>query len=299
MFNPRTTTYLMGALALLGSALAPRVAHAQLAYAYGISQFGGTGQCGSADQTHAVHTSTATAFLAPFSLMTSAGRWSQALPHNDMAGRGSFFTDASKAASCACTADDLRGGFGVDRADVIFVHTHGGRTTSAPYYTSLLMGDSNYDCRVRTNENMLFGNNTGTLDIAVVKACQSGDYNVWANGGYRQQFTTPSSSFTVWNAFHGDSSCGSHVASYTLLYSLSSEFDGVGENWIDAAYDDSDDANDDDCPVSIVMGSTPSAREHMYEHGGWNDRENTGSKTGSTYFYIPGCDPSHGVALPE
>lgn len=299
MFNRRSSVGLMGALALVGAALAPRAARAQEAHGYGISQFGASGQCGSSDQTHDVHTVSTANFLLPFTMMAAQGRWTQSIQRNDTAARGSYFTDASKTATCSCAADDLRTDYGADEADVIFVHTHGGRTTTAPYFTSLLMGNSTYDCRVRTNENMLFGNGTGDLDIAVIKACQSGDYNVWRNGGYRQQITTPSSSFTMWNAFHGDSSCGGHVASYALLYSISSENDGVGENWIDAAYYDSDDANDDDCPVSIVMGASSSAREHMYEYGGWNDRENTGSKTGSTYFYIPGCDPSNGVVLPD
>lgn len=279
-------------------ALAPSAALANETHVYGIAQFGGAGQCGDIDDTHTVHTTTAGAFLAPFTIMTAFGRWSEAYARNDTSARGSYFTDASQAATCACTADDLNTDDGTDDADVIYVHTHGGRTTSSPYYTQLLMGNSSYACLPRTDNNMLFGNGSGDLEIAVIKACQSGDYNVWQNAGYRQQFNTSSGTFTVWNAFHGDSSCGSWVTTYVSDYAWSSEYDGVGENWMDAAYDNDSGSNTDDCPVSIVMGSTSSLREHMYEYGGWNDRENTGSKTGSTYYYFSGCDPDNGVVLP-
>lgn len=265
---------------------------------YGIANFGGSGQCGSSDQTHTVHTSTAANFAYTFNLLKTIGLWDQVNTLNNTSARGSYFTDASKAASCACTADDVATNAGTDEADIFYVHTHGGHDANS---SSLLMGNSSYDCSVRTNQNMLFGNpgGSGDLDIAVVKACQSGDYDVWKAGGYRQQLTDSDSSFTVWNAFHGDSSCGSHVASYVKWYSLFSINDGVGENWLDAAYDVDSGANNDDCPVSIVMGSSKSARENMFEYGGWRDRKNTGAKTGSTYFYMAGCDPNHGVTLPK
>lgn len=281
-----------------GAVALPRTAHAlNETQVYGIAQFGGTGQCGSSSQTHTVHTSTAAAFRSTFDLLSLIGLWDTAHTRNNSSARGSYFTDATKAASCACSADDMAADAGTDEADVIYVHTHGGHSTS-PAYSSLLMGNSSYDCSVRTNQNMFFGNSSGAgdLEIAIIKACQSADYDTWLNGGYRQQITNSTSTFTVWNGFHGDSSCGSHVTSYVGDYSSSSIFNGVGENWLDEAYDSS---GDDDCPVSIVMGSSHSARVNMYEYGGFRDRKNTGSKTGSTYFYIAGCNPDNGRTLPQ
>ena len=272
--------------------LAAGSAHAfEELHVYGIANFGSAGQCGSPGQTHTVHTSTAAGFSANFTILQTLGLWDEVNTRNNTDARGSYWTDASKAAG----ADDLRTDFGVDDADVLYVHTHGGhRTTDSSSH--LLMGNSSYECRPRTNTNMLFNSD---LDIAVIKACQSGNYEVWSNGGYRQQITQTTSSFNMWNAFHGDSSCGSHVTTYVTSYSLASNYNGAGETWIDVAYDPDPDPDQDDCPVSIVMGNSSSNRELMFEYGGWLDVKATGDKTGSSYFYIGGCDPSGGQVLPN
>ena len=159
------------------------------------------------------------------------------------------------------------------------------------------MGNSSYDCSVRTSSNMLFDTD---LEITVVKACQSGDYRVWQAGGYDRltDFNAANSDFTMWNAFHGNSSCGSHVKRYVKSYAKNSTYNGVGENWIDAAYRKWIGRNNDDCPVSIVGGSSASKRSKMFEYGGWRDRKDTGSKLDSDYFYVSGCNPSSGVKLP-
>lgn len=264
-------------------------------HVYGIANFGGSGQCGKADMTHSVHTSTAAAFRAPFELLQLGGLWDEISTRNNSSARGTYFTDASKNAN----GDDHAAGSGADEADVIYVHTHGGHDLDG---TALSMGNASYMCEVRTDSHMLFGQGGAghDLDIAVIKACQSGDYQTWKLGGYGPDFTDPSSGFTVWNAFHGDSSCGGHVTSYVGDYSATSMNNGVGENWLDEAYDGAFWWWEyDDCPVSIVSGSSKSARKTMYEWGGFRDRKNTGSKTGSTYFYVAGCDPDHGVKLPE
>lgn len=272
----------------------PSLAERNEAHVYGIANFGGSSiQCGNSDQSHSVHTSTAAAFLAPFLTRKANGLWDQVSTRNNWRARGTYWTDASKNSA----GDDIDVGDGVDDADVIYVHTHGGHGTS-PARSSLLMGHASYECRVRTDNHMLFGNGAGDLEIAVIKACQSGDYDTWLNGGYRQQFTRSESRFTVWNAFHGDSSCGDHVTVYVGDYAASSFTSGVGENWLDEAYDAT---GDDDCPVSIVMGSNASKRDDMYEYGGFRDRKNTGNKTGSTYYFISGCRPESGTGrtLPD
>jgi hypothetical protein len=283
----------------LGLTLAAAPAHAlNETHAYGVASFGGTGQCGTSDLSHSVHTSTAASFSWVFNVMKAGSLWDQVSTLNNTSARGSYFTDSTKGGSCGCSADDMAAGAGADEGDIFYIHTHGNHNSNS---SGLLMGNSSYDCEARTNQNMFFGNPSGSgdLDIAVVKACQSGDYGVWKAGGYRQQMVSSDSSFSVWNAFHGDSSCGSHVTSYVKFYSLFSILDGVGENWIDAAYDDDSGADSDDCPVSIVFGSSSGVRHNMFEYGGWADRKNTGTKSGSTYFFINGCDPDSGVMLPN
>jgi hypothetical protein len=265
-------------------------------HAYGIANFGGKGQCGDSGMTHPVHAQTAAAFASWFTTLKAFGLWDDVHILDNGSARGSYFTDKSKAGSCGCTADDAHTDRGADEPDVIYVHTHGGHSASSRAFTSLSMGNSSYDCSVQTDENMLWNSD---LDLAVIKACQSGDYDTWSNGGYRQAFTKPKSVFRMWNAFHGDSSCGDHVTSYVKWYVQSSTYDGAGENWLDAAYAENSGDGDNDCPVSIVMGSTHAKRVALFENGGWKDRKDTGDKTGSTYFYFKGCAPSSGRKLPE
>jgi hypothetical protein len=309
MSNRRWFSVLAGAPVILGGLLVlPSTAMAlDEMHVYGIANFGHSGECeDDTSLSHSVHTSTAAAFRANFSFLQSVGLWDEVATRNNTSARGSYWTDSSKAASCACSTNDMATDAGADEADVVFIHTHGWHEApswmfpSTPAYSGLVMGNSSYDCGVRTDQNMRFGNpaTSGDLEIAVVKACQSGDYDVWKNGGYRQQITTSDSTMTMWNAFHGDSSCGDHVTDYVGDYAAESLVDGVGENWIDEAYDNSW-FGDDDCPSSIVFGASFAARESMYEHGGWRDRKNTGSKTGSTMFFIGGCDPSGGRTLPD
>lgn len=265
-------------------------------HVYGIANFGGSGECGSSGMTHPVHADTAAAFAKWFNDARDDGKWDDVRTRNNKDARGRYFTNWSKAVGCLCAADDSRANFGADEADVIYVHTHGNHSTSAPWFSSLSMGNSNDSCAARTDANMFWDDD---LDIAVIKACQSGDYDVWANGGYRQQFTNSGSGFRMWNAFHGDSSCGDHVTTYVSWYASSSFHDGVGENWLDAAYDVVPGKNNDDCPVSIVFGETRSKRIALFENGGWRDRKSTGKKTGSTYFYFEGCNPPNGRKLPS
>jgi hypothetical protein len=292
------------ALLLCVAVALPASARAQLkeAIVYGVAEFNGAGQCASG-ATHTVHTDTAAGFLDNFITLQATGDWDSALTRNNGDARGSYFTDASKATSCACTAADS-GDYGADDADVFYIHSHGVHVAdpvTGSYYSSVSMGTSSYDCNVRTDNNMFWGDAAGGGDLgfAVLKVCQSGDYDVWSNGGYRPQLTDPDSTFRMWNAFHGNSSCGPFVTTYVTSYASSSNYSGVGENWLDEAYDQDPGTNDDDCPVSIVMGESKTMTNELYEHGGWLDRKGTGDKNMSTIHYIAGCDPSAGITLPN
>ena len=283
-----------GVVAAMASAptlLAASVNAAHETHSYGVAQFGGSGECGSSGSTHTVHEDTSDAFDDVFDDMQSDGIWDSSYMRDNKLCRGSYWEDASKQAS----GDDLRSNYGVDEADVVFIHTHGGHTTGSAYRSFLSMGNSSYDCSVRTDDDMLWD---ADLDIAVVKACQSGDYDVWLNGGYRQEYVDRDGQMRMWNAFHGDSSCGNHVKRYVEDYAEDSIYNGVGENWLDEAFDIDWGSNNDDCPSSIVFGSSSGNRDSMYEYGGWRDRKNTGTRSGSTFYSISGCDPSNGRTLP-
>lgn len=232
---------------------------------------------------------TAAAFKGTFDYYKNLLMWDATRAANDAYARGTYWTDASRTLPCSgCTAADNTT-YGADTPDVAFIHTHGSHTTTA---SQILMGSAAYGCNIFSNQNILFGNTD--LEIAVVKACQSGDYDVWANGGYNGM-TSLTGEFSMWNAFHGDSSCGSHVTSYVGSYVASSFYDGAGENWLEEAYDS---WGADDCPVSIVWGGTSTDRESQYRYGGWLDRKSTGFKSASTIFYVAGCAPDNGRVLP-
>ena len=293
--NPKLTA-IPFALALAGAGPAFALDELQV---YGIANFNGSGQC-SSGKSHQRHVTTAALFSAPFQILIGAGLWDGAATVNNSSARGSYFTDAGKAGACGCSADDLNVDRGIDDPDVIWVHTHGSHTASGgSYYSNISMGTNAYVCEPRTDQNLRVGQNGGDLDIAVIKACQSADYDVFVNGGYRAQITTSTSGFSMWNGFHGDSSCSSSTEIAALTYAWSSFSDGAGENWIDLFYADAPTIDDDDCPASIVMGATAIDRNNMYAFGGWLDRKNTGSKTGSVMFSIAGCDPSRGRVLPS
>ncbi|WP_158619433.1 MULTISPECIES: hypothetical protein [unclassified Corallococcus] len=276
-----------------GAALAlllPAAALANETHVYGIANFGGPGQCNA--ESHSVHTATAAEFANYFNSLKSNGLWSDVRTINNSSARADFWTDYSK---LPAEAKDTQANFGVDDADVLFVHTHGGHN-EANLRSWLVMGTNADACSAVTDTHMSLN---GKLNIAVVKACQSGDYQVWKQGGYRRALVTPNSGFTMWNAFHGDSSCGNFVKTYVKGYVANSRREGAGENWLDAAYDVDEGENNDDCPVSIVFGETKAQRIAMYETGGWRDRQYTGRKVASHIFYVGGCDPSGGQKLPE
>jgi hypothetical protein len=278
-------------VALLLTAIAASGNAADELHVYGIANFGGKGQCASSEMTHSVHTETASSFALWFNVLRQAGKWDDVRTRNNSSARGTYFTDSGKVA----TGQDSTTNFGADEADVIYIHTHGGHSATGAGHSSLSMGNSSYICTVQTNSHMLWNSD---LDIAVVKACQSGDYGVWSSGGY-DSFLNSKSPLSMWNAFHGDSSCGGHVTSYVFWYAITSTYNGVGENWLEAAYDREEGSNNDDCPVSIVFGETSAKRLSMFENGGWKDRKDTGKKTGSTYFYYEGCNPDNGSKLPN
>ncbi|GEN12426.1 hypothetical protein SAMN05443572_103111 [Myxococcus fulvus] len=290
--KPRKHTLNWTSQALVGALLLPSAVLANETHVYGIAEFGGASSGLCEAKTHKVHTKSAAEFASYFTSLKNSGKWSDVRTLNNGSARANLWRDAALVSSP--NGEDDRANAGVDDADVVFVHTHGGHNLS--YNQSWLVMGSNVDgCSAITN-HMRLGNTK--LNIAVVKACQSGDFEVWKAGGYNGLAPT-SSSFTVWNAFHGDSSCGNFVKRYVKRYVSQSRSTGVGENWIDEFYDRDVGKNNDDCPVSIVFGETEAKRLKMFESGGWTDRHNTGPKTRSSYYGVYECDPDNGMKLPS
>jgi hypothetical protein len=285
-------------LPALGGLLLATPADAEAAHevhVYGVDRFG-TGACGENDMTHDVHVESAGWFADAFEHLRAADLWDQVSYISNGDVQVGLFADISKCPSCGADTTLNRG---ADDADVIYVHSHGGHNPNTSW---IVTGNQDFGCDVFTDRDMLLGNPSGggDLEIAVLKVCQSANLGTWQNGGYRQSFTNPGSGFTVWNGFHGDSGCGGFVVDYVEDYAASSVYGGVGENWLDQATYWADFSWEyDDCPVAIVMGDNQAARVNMYEHGGFRDRKDTGSKTGSTYFFMADCDPENGIRLPD
>ncbi|MEO6576272.1 MAG: hypothetical protein ABIP89_20640, partial [Polyangiaceae bacterium] len=273
------------------------------ARSYGIANFGMPGQCGTPGMTHPVHVATAKAFTDQFFWMKQVQFWGTTSNTFNSGAGANLFTDPARQATCAsnnnnvCSANDNTQA-GIDNVAVSFVHTHAGHNPSSNSFFS--MGNTSSGCNAATDTNFLLGDTAtaGASEIAVMKACQGADLGVWQGGGYKKMVQN-SSRFSMWNGFHGDSSCGGSTADYVADYAASSMVEGAGENWIDDAFDS--DSSGDDCPVSIVFGNTKANRKAMFTHGGFGDRKLTNvSKSGSTYFFVSGCKPpvGTGVTLP-
>jgi hypothetical protein len=272
------------------------------ARAYGISNFGGVNQCGSSGQTHSAHSDSAAAFKAQMSFMTQFQLWGGTTQISSGNAGSNLFTDPTRSGQCSCSQQQDASFFGLDSSPVAYIHTHGGHATAGKGKSFFLMGNNTggNNCFTGTDTNFLFGDpaGAGKLEIAIVKACQGADFDVFSQGGYRAMVPA-NSRFQVYNGFHGDSSCGGFVSSYVQEYVANSFGDGVGENWLDSAYD-YDFFGNDDCPSSIVYGNSKSARQTMFANGGFIDRKLTNaSKIGSTYFFVAGCAPLNGRKLPE
>ncbi len=275
-------------------------------HAYGISEYGDSPYCGPGFSDHSVHLETLDSFLETFRDLQDEGDWDQITELHNTQVHGSYFTDDSKEDDCKCSdyqpdcscigADDGTN-LGADDADVIFVHTHGysNRGSDTPSRTGIVAGNINTDCTPTTEHNMQWN---GDLDIAVIKACQAGSYEVATAGGFWHMVDSDSQ-FRMWNSFHGNSSCGNHVKRYVKRYAEDSIYNGVGENWLDEAYDWDWGSNNDDCPTSIVFGYNLHQCTLMYENGGWKDRKDTGSRVECWIWYVGGCDPAGGMELPD
>ena len=241
---------------------------------------------------------------------------------NDIGGYSDRVTHSNKTvdAKDLCDEDVVSWGrdhldsSGSDWADTVLLVTHGycingdsgdGCSNSSNNYSAFIMGENQNTCEPRTNDvggsdlsHFYFGDGDGDEEnkAFIVFSCQSAQYSVWDDGGYRD---LDGSKFRIYNAFHGNtwSSTGSSIHNRMERYVEDAENNEIGEAWLDRFYNRPIGSNNDRCPISIVYGSSSNNRENFYEYGGFRDWNSTGTNSGTTYFYMSPCNPSGGPTL--
>jgi hypothetical protein len=237
-------------------------------------------------------------FFEVFRDWENHGDWGFAEYYYDDEVEGRYFTDSLRSpqcedyqTSCSLTARDDWDEVGADAADVVFLSTHGSYRPAVET-VSWTMGDDGYDCSVSSAENMYWN---GDAEILIIDACNSGRYTIWRDSfstvpaGGLANMLSPTGTMNTLLGYHGnapDRKWGKH-------YAEDAYENGIGLDWVVEGYEEGNMKDDQDtCPVAMIFGEDESDREHMYEWGGFNDREDTGDPKGSsTYFYIVDCDP--------
>lgn len=296
----RASLFVLSCLAV-GTAATTALANNE-ATIFAVGNFDGAGEC-TGDDLPLMDDEAAT-IRSRFDGWISDGTWDSVHKYLNQGLDKIDLSDSTKLTGGDDTADPE----GIDHADVGFVLTHGAAQWSAGrYYSRWVMGSNTYntgswtDCRVFTDTDVSWGNGgSNDLDVFITRACQSAQYEVW-NAGVGAYFNvrTASGSLSTYLGFHGDAYSSTANINRMDDYVRLSRLDGIGENWLDELYDPDSGANDDQCPSAIVFGSTGTARDHMYTWGGFGDREDTGTKSTATYYYIKGCDPLNGQTLPN
>ncbi len=295
------------AAAAISLVVAPAARAGDEFHAYGIEQYSKNNDgCAGKDLEHARNQAIEMHWV--FDDWDSEGDWDQSLYFSDNEVDGGDFSDYFGSGNCENWQDtcspqenDEVDDFGADAADVAYLSTHGGYD-GADNSLSWVMGDNDDDCSVKTNAGYKAGNMIwdDDLDILIVDACNSARYPIW-NDSYdepRQGITTmigAGSTLSTLLGYHGTTADREWGADFAE----DSYEDGVGENWVLQGTDFGGGAGDSDlCAVGIVFGDDPDARLHMFEWGGFADREDTGDReVGSTYFYIEGCAPNGAMVI--
>lgn len=314
-----SSRFLLGRRGLLGAAglfalasLEPRAALAgndgtREFHAYSVQTFEKIGTAcdgNDLDHTHAQ----AENYDEVFDDWVSSGDWGESLHFLDDGVDGRDFTDSVNHAACSswqsgCSTvgEDEVEGKGADSADVVFLSSHGGYSGSGDS-VSWKMGYDGDDCSVTSNAGTDVGNMywDGDAEVLIIDACNSARFGIWEDsvaGSPNEGFTNmlaPGGTMNTLLGYHGlspDRTWGKNFAED--VYD-----DGLGEDWVIEGTDFAAFGGDDTCAVAVIFGDDAYDREHLYEWGGFNDREATGDPTvSSTYFYVEGCDPASANAI--
>lgn len=202
---------------------------------------------------------------------------------------------------------------GADMADIAFYSGHGISSCGAGGFMSkILMVNpwinknifvngawtvdySNWtlgSCLVNTNNQMLYGNSTGDLDVVILDACQTVQRCVFDATGYQNMAGFQMSTLL---GFHGNSWDMANQWRYDDYGAYSVNY-GIGSNWVDALTDLKL-FSDDQCATAVVSGDTQAHRDGMYNDGGFKDLQNTGPHVGASFYYWCGCQPDGGPKL--
>lgn len=215
---------------------------------------------------------------------------------------GRDFTDATQFSWGTDSNDDA----GTDFADVIFYSGHGSYN-SASQYTYVVMGDNNSGetCSPRiaddtaASRHMEFGNGGSgeEADALVFFACNTAQYEAWMAGSYHQ-LSAAGGQFNILNGFHGIVWEVSGYQTDLKNYAADAINNGIGDAWLDRMYDPRSGANTSNCPISIGWGADSSQTGDYYMNAGWADFHDNGARGWSHMYYICGCDPDSGQAIP-
>ena len=273
------------------------------AVAYGIDEFSASGACipGEPEYDLSYSVAFAEAFDDAFDGWVGRGKWGTSLLYRDTAVDDRDWTDSGKQPSWGADDNDP---YGADHADVAMISTHGTCSTSGNY-SSLTMGDGdNYDCSIRSDDDMRFGDggSGNDLDIVVLAACLTAQFEVWDAHGY-DEVQVSGGSLNTWLGFHGLSFDSSTDLNHIESFVNNSRRNGLGDNWVDKMSRNTihtDDGVFDECATAVIWASSESKCDDVYNDGGFSDRNNDGSSHSETCFYfIEGCNPEDGTALHE
>jgi hypothetical protein len=235
----------------------------------------------------------------------AAEGWAQTTPWIDGGVDGRDWSDPLEEVTYGDDADNDNG---ADHADVALVVTHGAHVHDpGGYYSSFMMGDDaegdpDDSCFPDTQDHFRLGNDgDNDVEVAIMVSCQSAHRDVWEDGGY---FSVRNSDggFSTWLGFHGNSYDGTTDRNRFEDY-LNDSFDnGLGDNWVDELYRNPLGADNSQCPTAVIFCGSEANCDDQHVWGGFEDRFEVGSsesKTLSKYFYLGGCDPGSGPALPN
>lgn len=227
--------------------------------------------------------------------------WNQTENRTNAEVDGRDWSDDSKVSY----GDDDVDPFGTDFAEVTMLCSHGGSTTNASdgYRSFFTMGDDDAGeaCKPATDWHMLFGDNSGgDAEVVIIGTCESAQWAVWNNTGYFH-LRERDGSFNTWLGFHGISYDSSTDTNRFEDYVVDSFHNGLGDNFLDEMHRNPWGADNEQCPVAVIFCETTNDCDTQYEWGGFEDRHKVASsdlKSTSRIFYIEGCDPADGIAMP-
>lgn len=231
--------------------------------------------------------------------------WDDFVTWADDSVEAGMFTDPSME---SWGIDDVAGE-GADGAPIAFVSTHGrswcnqngdkkvGFTSGSPAEQSSCVTDVRQYGYGGIEDEILVGH-TGLYNL-ITSACETAQKCAYDAGVMRQGGLDNGSALFVWTGHHGYAWDTAGQAAAVGDFASASRVDGLGVHWVEERHVDQSGADSDHCPAVVVRGSSQNKRNEIYYDAGFTDRIDGGAtSTGTTYYYVVGCDPADASALP-